>query len=79
MILIGSQGASQKLLRKKKVVGVKRAACARGEPSLTSSLDPVEKERKRLLHIFQQVSEETIVTKLLKYLSSGTATDALRG
>lgn len=72
-------GSSQQLRKKKAAAGagVKRASC--GESSWISSLDPahVEKERRRLQHIFQQVSEETIVTKLLKHLSSGSANDVL--
>lgn len=71
-------GSSQQLRKKKAAAGVKREKRAsRGELSYISSLDPVEKERRRLQHIFQQVSEEMIVIKLLKHLSSGSATDVL--
>ena len=70
-------GSSQQLRKKKPAAGAGIKCASRGESSWISSLDPVEKERRRLLHIFQQVSEETIVTKLLKHLSSGSATDVV--
>lgn len=58
-------------LKKKKAAGIK-GVC--GKSSSPSSLGPVEKERRRLQHVFQQVSEEKIVNKLLTNLSLDSAT-----
>ena len=55
-----------------KAAGIK-GVC--GKSSSLSSLGPVEKERRRLQHIFQQISEEKIVNKLLTNLSLDSATD----
>ena len=47
------------------------------ELALTSHQVNAEKERRRLQHVLQQVSEEKIVAKLLEHLSSGIANAAL--
>lgn len=65
-------GSSKQAVRKKKAAVVQHA---QGESvCFASSLD---KERRRLQHVFQRVSGKGIVAKLLQNLSLGSATDTL--